>query len=273
MSVTLVAPEPDDPDGPTFHFGALPVRAKIINGDPWFVAADLADVLDFRDAHNAVRGLDEDERGTHNMSTPGGLQEFVIVNESGLYSLILRSRKPEAKEFKRWVTREVLPSIRRTGQYSTAPRTYIEALRAAADEAERRELAELARDRAWGEATKMRAIAVDQHARIQRDAPKVGYVEHFVEPAEDSCTIRELAKELGTQERRLFTYLVSKRRIYKDRQGQYQPYAAWMKWFRLRDQPEAPRLPDSRLRTVLYVLPPGKEGVRLMLERDYPNGL
>lgn len=87
------------------------------HGDPWFIASDVARALGYRDAHNAVRGLDEDERGTHTLSTLGGFQELLTVSESGVYSLIIRSRVPGARRFKRWLTREVLPSIRKTGGY------------------------------------------------------------------------------------------------------------------------------------------------------------
>ncbi|WP_319405350.1 BRO family protein [uncultured Desulfosarcina sp.] len=86
-------------------------------GNPWWLAGEICDVLGFRMASDATRLLDDDEKGTHNLRTPGGLQEVTIVNEPGLYALIFKSRKPEAKTFKRWVTHEVLPSIRKTGAY------------------------------------------------------------------------------------------------------------------------------------------------------------
>lgn len=100
----------------TFH-NEYNVRIIDLNGELWFVAADVANALDYRDAGNMVRNLDDDERGTHNMSTLSGDQNLSIINESGLYSAILKSRKPEAKKFKKWVTSEVLPSIRKTGKY------------------------------------------------------------------------------------------------------------------------------------------------------------
>jgi len=84
------------------------VRITDQNGDPWFVAKDICDALGFRMASDATRLLDEDEKGTLNVRTPGGDQPMTIINESGLYSLILRSRKPEAKRFKKWVTGEAL---------------------------------------------------------------------------------------------------------------------------------------------------------------------
>ena len=98
------------------------LRVIDIHGQPWFVAADVAEALEYRNAPDMVRMLDDDEVGTTQIvrSTSGGNPNLTIINESGLYSAILRSRKPEAKRFKKWVTSEVLPAIRRTGQY-TAP--------------------------------------------------------------------------------------------------------------------------------------------------------
>jgi prophage antirepressor-like protein len=104
-----------------FQFDGDTVRTVLIDGEPWFVATDVAEALGFRDAHNAIRGLDEDEQGTHNVSTPGGDQAVAIVNEPGIYSLIFRSRKPEAKAFKRWIAHEVLPTLRRQGFYGMHP--------------------------------------------------------------------------------------------------------------------------------------------------------
>ncbi len=99
------------------------VRVITVDGEPWWVAADVAAVLQIARVHSAVRGLDEDEKGTHTMRTPGGDQQLSIISESGLYSLILRSRKPDAKRFRRWVTHEVLPIIRRTGRYAVEDHT------------------------------------------------------------------------------------------------------------------------------------------------------
>ena len=91
------------------------VRVKEIDREPWFVAADVCEVLTV--ATEQTRRLDDDEKGLRTMQTPGGPQQMLVINESGLYSLILTSRKPEAKRFKKWVTSEVLPSIRKTGAY------------------------------------------------------------------------------------------------------------------------------------------------------------
>ena len=105
-----------------FKFDSLEVRTVIgEDGQPWFVAADVCAALDVGNVSMAVSRLDEDEKGISSVDTHGGAQEQAIINESGLYSLILTSRKAEAKRFKKWVTSEVLPSIRKTGTYSAAP--------------------------------------------------------------------------------------------------------------------------------------------------------
>lgn len=84
------------------EFGA--VRSILIDGDPWFVAADVCKALEIEKTNRALSRLDDDEKGAHSVSTPGGRQRMSIISESGLYSLILGSRKPEARAFKRWIT-------------------------------------------------------------------------------------------------------------------------------------------------------------------------
>lgn len=91
------------------------------NDDPWWIAADVCEVLGVANSRDAMARLDPDEKGVTIADTPGGQQEMSTINESGLYSLIMTSRKPEAKRFKRWVLHEVLPSIRKTGRYSVEP--------------------------------------------------------------------------------------------------------------------------------------------------------
>lgn len=99
-------------------FGAI--RVSTVEGEPWFVAKDVCDALGISKYRDAVSRLDDDERGSVLVDTLGGAQETSTVSEPGLYKLIMRSRKPEAKAFQRWVTHEVLPAIRRTGGYIAA---------------------------------------------------------------------------------------------------------------------------------------------------------
>ncbi|EWG13378.1 Bro-N domain-containing protein [Xylella fastidiosa subsp. morus] len=102
-----------------FDFHSHVVRVVMRDGNPWFVATDVAVALGYRDAANAARHVGAHQKGTHIVSTIKGNQELTIVSEGGLYRLVLRSRKPEAVAFSDWVTDEVLPSIRKTGSYST----------------------------------------------------------------------------------------------------------------------------------------------------------
>ena len=95
------------------------VRVVEIDGDPWFIAADVCRALDVKNGRDAVSRLDDDEKGVALTDTLGGRQEMAAVSEAGLYALVLSSRKPEAKAFKRWVTHDVLPSIRKHGAYMT----------------------------------------------------------------------------------------------------------------------------------------------------------
>lgn len=101
-----------------FNYEGNEVRTIMKDNEPWWVLADVCRVLDIQNNRNAARRLDDDEKGVHPMDTLGGGQKMTIINESGLYKVILRSDKPEAKKFTRWVTHEVLPAIRKTGSYS-----------------------------------------------------------------------------------------------------------------------------------------------------------
>jgi prophage antirepressor-like protein len=104
-----------------FEFESHALRVNLdAAGQPWFVAADVCAALDLPETHKAIARLDDDEKGRNSIPTPGGQQDMSMVNESGLYNLVLGSRKPEAKRFKRWITHEVLPSIRKTGSYASS---------------------------------------------------------------------------------------------------------------------------------------------------------
>ena len=100
-----------------FTYEGTPMRTVVVESEPWFVSMDALDILGLH--RSSLTALDDDEKGVHTVDTPGGVQRVGIISEPGLYSLILRSRKPEAKAFKRWITHEVLPSIRKRGMYAT----------------------------------------------------------------------------------------------------------------------------------------------------------
>lgn len=99
------------------EFGAI--RTTVQNGEPWFSGKDVAVALGYSNPHKAIRDhVDNEDKGVNETFTPGGKQGIAVINESGLYSLILSSKLPTAKEFKRWITSEVLPSIRKSGGYN-----------------------------------------------------------------------------------------------------------------------------------------------------------
>ena len=105
-----------------FNFSGQDVRIITINDEPWFVGKDVSDILGYSNSRKALSDhVDGEDKGVTKSDTLGGSQNITIINESGLYSLILKSKKPEAKQFKRWVTSEVLPTIRKHGAYMTQP--------------------------------------------------------------------------------------------------------------------------------------------------------
>lgn len=191
----------------TFQFPATghTVRTVVRDGEPWFVARDVCAVLGIANASDAVGRLDEDGVGSTDLiDSMGRAQRAAIVNEPGLYELIFQSRRPEAKAFRRWVTAEVLPAIRKTGRYETAPapqvpQTYAQALRAAADADEAREAAEKRAAELEPRAESWDALASADGDYLVRDAAKV--------------LSRDPMISIG--ERRLFGYMEHLRWIYR----------------------------------------------------------
>lgn len=192
------------------EFGA--VRSILIDGDPWFVAADVCKALELEKTNRALSRLDDDEKGAHSVSTPGGRQRMSIISESGLYSLILGSRKPEARAFKRWITHEVIPSIRKHGAYMTD--SLLDALEAhpeAVPEYLNRLRSENARNR-------------ELNRRLRLALPKAEYYDAFVDPA-DCTNIRTTAKELGVPEKQFTRYLEEKEYLFRDKNRKLFPRA------------------------------------------------
>lgn len=143
-----------------FRRDGVDIRVVTIDGEPWWVASDIAMALGYSATSAMLRSLDDDDKGVQDLHTPGGYQALAVVSEPGMYSAIMRSQAPNASEFKRWVTREVLPTIRKTGSYGVVeqralPHDFASALRELLSEVEsheetRAELAEAApRAEAW----------------------------------------------------------------------------------------------------------------------------
>lgn len=178
-------------------------------GEPWFVAADVARILGYREARDLTRGLDEDEKGPQIVRTPGGEQSMTTVTEAGLYSAIMRSRVEAAKPFRRWVTHEVLPAIRKTGSYSTAPALTGPQLMAAA-------------------LIEAQATMAQQTEQLAIATPKAEAFDAFLSTTGD-YSVNEAAKILSrhhdilTGERRLRTWMEANGWIYRQ-QGQPRAY-------------------------------------------------
>lgn len=181
------------------EFGA--VRAVTLKGEPWFVAADVCRALGLGNSSQAIAKLDDDEKSGVIISDPHGREQVTrFISESGLYALVLSSRKPEAKAFKRWITHEVIPAIRKTGGYIAGQETMDDdQLLASALMVAQRKIAE--RNRQLEAANE----------KIKADAPKVLFAE-TVEKAETCISIGTMAKILNQAgldigERRLFERL------------------------------------------------------------------
>lgn len=195
-----------------FNYGDVRVRVVTIEGEPWLVASDIARALEYRDAHNLTRGLDADEKGTQIVSTPSGDQSVTVISESGFYTAAMRSRSERAGNFRRWVTREVLPSIRKTGGYQSAP----------ALPTDRTELLALA----VLEAT---AALEEKDKQIAVLAPKAEVADRFLDATGD-YSVKDAAGALtraGVKvgQQRLFGELETRKWIFRGKgDGRWRPY-------------------------------------------------
>ena len=185
------------------------VRTLNLNGEPWFVAVDVCSVLDLSNTTIAVSRLDEDERAKFNLGRQG---DATIVNEPGLYTLVLGSRKPEAKAFKRWITHEVLPNIRKHGVYITDEKLKLFA--------EHPELLDALMKSLYA----THAENLRHRAERQTLLPKADYYDAFMDA--DGCTnLRTTAKELNVPERWFARFLQQTGFLYRSPAGNLMPYA------------------------------------------------
>ena len=160
------------------------IRTTIQNGEPWFVAADVCKALVIKNNRDAINRLDNDEKNTVALTDGNrGNPNTTIVNEAGLYSLVLGSRKPEAKAFKRWITHEVLPTIRRTGGYVNSAEAFIGHYLPHADESTRTMFR-----------AQLKAIE-ELNAKIEADKPKVLFAD-AVSSSDTTILVGEMAKIL-----------------------------------------------------------------------------
>ena len=187
-----------------FNFESHEVRSLLLNNEPWFVGKDVAEALGYSKARNAIAThIDsEDKKDAPIQGTLGGVQEMTVINESGLYSLVLSSKLPSAKKFKRWVTSEVLPALRKTGQYQVKELSGQELMAKALIEAQ--------------------SVLAAKDKQIEQMKPKVVFAD-AVATSHTSILVGELAKilkqngiEMG--QKRLFAWLREKGYLIK-RQG------------------------------------------------------
>lgn len=198
-----------------FTYGGNEVRTVQKNGEPWFVLKDVCAILDIANHKMTAQRLDGDEVSqTYLIDSIGRKQEMTVINESGLYNVILRSDKPEAKPFRKWVTYEVLPSIRRTGGYIAGQENLTpEELMAKALMVAQKTLAE------------REARIADLTVQNQIMQPKASYFDELVERG-TLTNFRETAKQLGIPPKRFVAFLMEKKYVYRDKRGKLLPYEA-----------------------------------------------
>lgn len=242
-----------------FSYSGQEVRVIQVGGEPWFVVTDVADVLELSNPSVAVAGLDEDEKGLRKVETLRGEQELVTISEAGLYSLLMRSHKPQAKPFRRWVTHEVIPSIRKRGGYLTS-------------EAIEKTLTDP--DFIIRLATELKA----ERAKVAELQPKADYVDAYVAD-EDLRLLRNVAKSIGVPEGVLRDALVAHGWIYVEESSRwsnsqgckviehrYSPMSDKARYFRPIPNHLAPRFKGEVMHT-LKVTPAGALAISKMAKR------
>ena len=244
-----------------FNYGAVQVRVVTIDDEPWFVLSDLCKVLGIRNPRDVAARLDDDMKGVDQIDTPGGRQTLTIVSEAGMYEVVIRSDKPEAAAFRRWITTEVLPSIRKHGGYQATPSL-------PTDRTELLALAVL-------EADQMIREKDEQIAALE---PKAEYVDTYVAD-EDHLTFRTVASTLDMGEKELRDLLIAKGWIYcetttrwSNRKGKlvtvnrYCEYAHKKPYFYRYLNHDAPRFRGEVMHT-LKITAPGAAAVARLVKR------
>lgn len=201
-----------------FKYQDSEVRTIEMNGEPWFVLKDVCKVLRLTDTGRTAERLDSDELTRTTLVSGGQKREMICINESGLYNVILRSDKPEAKPFRKWVTSEVLPTIRKHGAYMT-PETLQEAIL-------NPDMMIQLCQQLKAEQDKNAALKV-VNSRLTVDnqimQPKADYFDELVE-RNLNTGIRETAKLLGIGQKEFVAFLLDKKYLYRDKRGRLMPY-------------------------------------------------
>lgn len=238
------------------EFGNVRVVDK--DGEPYFVGKDVAEILGYSNSRKVLADhVDEEDKGVTKCDTPSGKQTMTIINESGLYSLILASKLPTAKKFKRWVTSEVLPSIRKHGAYMTretleqalnSPDFLIQTLTRLKSEQEKNKILSV----------EISGLKVDN----QIMQPKAEYFDELVD-RNLLTNFTDTAKELGIKRKKLIDFLLEKKYIYRDKKGSIKPYENNNKG--LFEVKESFNEKTSWSGTQTLVTPKGRETFRLLM--------
>lgn len=201
-----------------FNYQSNEVRTVEMGGEPWFVLKDVCNILGISKYRDTAARLDADERGSVEVDTLGGTQQVIAVNESGLYHVILRSDKPEAAPFRKWVTSEVLPSIRKNGGYIAGQEQLTpEELMAKALLVANKTLAD--REARICELTVQNSQLTVEKQIMQ---PKAEYFDELVD-RNLLTNFRETAKELGIKPKAFVAWLLEKKFLYRDQKGKLLP--------------------------------------------------
>lgn len=243
------------------EFGSVRVLER--EDGPWFVGKDVASILGYANPRKALLDhVDEEDRdGVTIRDSMGREQTATVINESGVYSLILSSKLPSAKAFKRWITTEVLPAIRRTGGYMGRTEGLSDAeIMARALEISQRTISE--RNRRIGELEVQNSALVVSN-QVMR--PKADYFDQLVD-RNLLTNFRETAKQLQIPERQFISFLLAKKYIYRDKKGKLMPYAA--KNAGLFELKECLNEKTHWSGTQTLVTPKGRETFRLLWEAE-----
>ena len=225
------------------EFGAI--RTIVIDNEPWFVGNDVARALGYRDLYSALRhNVDDEDKRLCPVSSTSGTQETMVISESGLYSLIFGSKLEKAKEFKRWVTSEILPSIRKNVGYiqiqeqMTPEQIVANALIVA------------------------NKIIAEKEAKIVEMKPKAEYFDNLID-SKLLTTFRDTAKELHIRPRQFTKWLIDNKYVYRDRHNMLKPYETHRKsgLFQMKDF----STPFGYSNVQTFVTVKGKETFRLLV--------
>lgn len=225
------------------EFGAI--RTVVIDDEPWFVGNDVAKALGYKDTYSALRhNVDDEDKRLCPVSSTSGTQETMVISESGLYSLIFGSKLEKAKEFKRWVTSEILPSIRKNGGYiqnqeqMTPEQIVANALIVA------------------------NKIIAEKEAKIVEMKPKAEYFDNLID-SKLLTTFRDTAKELHIPPRQFTQWLIDNKYVYRDRHNMLKPYETHRKsgLFQMKDF----STPFGYSNVQTFVTVKGKETFRLLV--------